>query len=133
MTTVLDASFTVDWLATASHAPLDGMVVEASGGGFQAPVIFWHEVASALRSLVFRNQITRPLRDEMLETLRRLRVELDQPVDIDRVVRVSESYNLSIYDAAYLELAVRRGADLATTDKALVQAGRAAGLKVLTL
>jgi predicted nucleic acid-binding protein len=39
-------------------------------------------------------------------------------------------YNLSPYDAAYLDVAVRHGAPLATFDATLQNAGRAAGIKV---
>lgn len=38
--------------------------------------------------------------------------------------------HLSAYDAAYLDVAVRQGAPLATLDNALQKAGRAAGIKI---
>jgi predicted nucleic acid-binding protein len=41
---------------------------------------------------------------------------------------VARQYGLTIYDAAYLELAMRRGASLATTDGDLAKAARAAGV-----
>lgn len=39
-------------------------------------------------------------------------------------------HRLSVYDAAYLELAVRRSLPLATLDSALARAARAAGVEV---
>jgi predicted nucleic acid-binding protein len=43
-------------------------------------------------------------------------------------VALARQYGLTIYDAAYLELAMRRGASLATTDGALSKAAKAAGV-----
>lgn len=45
---------------------------------------------------------------------------------------LARQYGLTIYDAAYLELAMRRGASLATTDHALAKAAKAAGVAVLS-
>jgi len=130
---VLDASFAVDWLVNDAYAKLDQMMNEASPSGVLAPVFFWHETASALRGLMFRKAVTPAFRDQGLERLRGLDIALDGAADIKAVINVSERYSLTIYDAAYLELAVRRSSDLATTDAALVRAGRNAGLKVFTL
>jgi Predicted nucleic acid-binding protein, contains PIN domain len=44
---------------------------------------------------------------------------------------IADRYNLTIYDAAYLELALRRQLPLATFDKALLAAARAEGIEVL--
>jgi len=41
---------------------------------------------------------------------------------------LARQYRLTVYDAAYLELAMHRGASLATTDQALAQAAKAAGV-----
>ena len=41
---------------------------------------------------------------------------------------LARQYGLTIYDAAYLELAMRRGASLATSDHALAKAAKAAGV-----
>ncbi|MEE8059175.1 MAG: type II toxin-antitoxin system VapC family toxin [Pseudomonadales bacterium] len=41
---------------------------------------------------------------------------------------LSLNYNVSIYDAAYLELALRLGAELASNDDALVKAAKKAGV-----
>lgn len=45
---------------------------------------------------------------------------------------LARQYSLTIYDAAYLELAMRRGATLATTDQALAQAAKSAGVTILS-
>ena len=45
---------------------------------------------------------------------------------------LARQYDLTVYDAAYLELAMRRGATLATDDQALNRAATAAGVPVLS-
>jgi predicted nucleic acid-binding protein len=46
-------------------------------------------------------------------------------------VDLAERHRLTVYDAAYLELATRRALPLATLDKQLADAGRRSGLAVL--
>jgi predicted nucleic acid-binding protein len=48
-----------------------------------------------------------------------------------KTLGLSEAYGLSVYDAAYLELALRRGLPLATLDGLLRAAGAKAGMHVL--
>jgi predicted nucleic acid-binding protein len=47
-------------------------------------------------------------------------------------VALARQYGLTIYDAAYLELAMRRGASLATSDHDLAKAAKAAGVASLS-
>jgi len=49
---------------------------------------------------------------------------------VSSVLPLAREYGLSAYDAAYLDVAVRQGASLATLDGALRQAGRSAGIKI---
>jgi predicted nucleic acid-binding protein len=44
---------------------------------------------------------------------------------------LAREYDLSAYDAAYLELAQRRGLGLATMDRHLIRAARKAGVEVI--
>jgi predicted nucleic acid-binding protein len=45
--------------------------------------------------------------------------------------RLAERYQLTLYDAAYLELAQRRKLPLATLDKDLIRAGKTLGMTLL--
>jgi predicted nucleic acid-binding protein len=44
---------------------------------------------------------------------------------------LAREHGLTVYDAAYLELALRRRAGLATLDRALARAARSAGVHVI--
>ena len=45
---------------------------------------------------------------------------------------LARQYGLTIYDAAYLELAIRIGATLATNDNALEKAALASGVRIFS-
>jgi len=49
---------------------------------------------------------------------------------VSNILPLAREYDLSAYDAAYLDVAVRHRALLATLDAALQKAGRAAGIKI---
>jgi predicted nucleic acid-binding protein len=49
---------------------------------------------------------------------------------VSNVLSLAREYDLSAYGAAYLEVAVRQGAPLATLDSRLEKAGRSAGIKI---
>ena len=49
---------------------------------------------------------------------------------VRNVLPIAREFGLSAYDGAYLELAVRRGAPLATLDARLAKAALAAGVAV---
>jgi predicted nucleic acid-binding protein len=50
---------------------------------------------------------------------------------LGRVSELAAEHNLSVYDAAYLELALRRGLPLASRDAGLNRAAQRCGVKVL--
>jgi predicted nucleic acid-binding protein len=49
---------------------------------------------------------------------------------VSSVLPLAREYGLSAYDAAYLDVAVRKRAPLATLDSTLEKAGRSAGIKI---
>ena len=61
-------------------------------------------------------------------------ITIDQHTDErawDETLRLADQFRLTLYDAAYLELALRRGLPLATLDGDLRKAARAVGLELL--
>jgi predicted nucleic acid-binding protein len=67
-----------------------------------------------------------------LLNLSRLRVRLDRLPEGDAVLRLARTHRLSVYDAAYLELAQREGLPLATLDAGLRRAAAGAGVELLS-
>jgi predicted nucleic acid-binding protein len=98
-----------------------------------APSIWPLEVANAVLMGERRNRIKGAAVLEFALLLRGLRVEIDYSgVDqaLDGILSLARIHSLSAYDAAYLELAIRRGAELATKDKSLRRAAEKSGVSI---
>lgn len=98
------------------------------------PALWFWEVANSAAVATRRARVSHVEAVDQLRELHRLRIELDEDslhhawtVTIDLAAR----YNLTVYDAAYLELALRRQLPLATLDKALAKAARAEGVEMI--
>ena len=133
---VLDASVALCWLfddqATAhTESLLDRLV---GGDTVAAPAIWPFEIANVV-TIAERRRIVNPAQAAaFFQTLGQLSIAVDR-AEIERISNaVSETarrYRLSVYDAAYLELALREALPLATVDAALRNAARAAGVGVV--
>lgn len=91
-------------------------------------------MANAFQQGIRRRRITIAHRDAALETLASLPVAVDPETGIRawaQTLDLSTRFDLTVYDAAYLELAVRRGLPLATLDRELRAAASAAGVTLL--
>ena len=83
---------------------------------------------------VRRSRHDAAFRDATLADLALLPISLDPETDRQAwgaTVRLAEQHKLTVYDAAYLELAQRRGVPLATLDKELRRAAGAEGVMLL--
>jgi predicted nucleic acid-binding protein len=135
MSLVLDASFAVAWLFAGERSRSSRAAVRrvAAEGGL-VPSLWRLEVANALRSAVRRGRCDQSYADRSIARLKRLRLTIDPETDDHawgETRRLALIHNLTLYDAAYLELAIRRRAPLATCDAVLLKAGQGAGLEVL--
>jgi predicted nucleic acid-binding protein len=126
MTLVLDASMTIAWLfdderTEAAHTVLHHVVAE----GAIVPSLWRLEVANVLRNAVRRGRCNEGHVDRSLARLARLAIKRDEETD-DRAWgstrTLARNEELSLYDAAYLELAIRRRMPLATCDRTLLAA-----------
>lgn len=100
----------------------------------QAPTLIVWEVANALWRKVRQGLLSGDERRGMLDAFQGFRVVLDSPTP-DVILALSafaDIHGLSAYDAAYLEMALRLDAPLATLDKPLTEAAKAEGLVVLS-
>ena len=134
---VLDASMTLAWLFPrhdpAEAALADQALDELDYEEFAVPAIWYDEVANALlrgerKGLVTLSQTTAFLGELDLADIES---ETDSPrLRQSVVMALARSHGLTAYDAMYLELALRRGAPLATFDQQLAEAIRKAGGRV---
>ena len=102
----------------------------ASGSIFRVPTIWHYETAHVAAALVLRGQVTRASAMRYLEQVAALPIVTDttsHALAASATFALGVQFGLSVYDAAYLELALRFGGPLATNDRRLRTAAREAG------
>jgi predicted nucleic acid-binding protein len=132
---VLDASLALGWSFSDEPTP-EGALSFDSLGREQAvvPAVWPYEVANALAIAERRGRITRNDATQLASVFVSYAVEVDalSPSHaFTTVLDIARDYSLSSYDAAYLELAIRRALPLATLDEALRAAAADAGVSAL--
>ncbi len=135
MSLVLDCSATLAFLLDDEQNDNSLSVLkQIAGHGAFVPPLWAFEVGNSLTMAMRRKRINAELRDKAMQTLEGFDIQVDQ-ASMDQAWRgtleLADRYRLTIYDAAYLELAQRRALPLATLDEALSEAARQAGLVVL--
>lgn len=132
---VLDASIVI--AALSPDEALSGaqeVIRPYVTGGAYAPALWPFEIANTLHWKVRKGDIEQAAADMVLESAFLISITLDHrsPAEVKRsIVPLSWKHQLTSYDAAYLELALRLKLPIATIDKALVRAARAEGVTVL--
>jgi predicted nucleic acid-binding protein len=135
MSLVLDSSATLAWIY--SDEVTDGIRrlfdTVANTGAF-VPALWRLEVANSLTIAVRRGRVDAEFRRAALDDLALLDITTDNQTDTHawaETLQLADRFRLTLYDAAYLELAHRRGVPLATLDEDLSAAASALGLRVL--
>jgi predicted nucleic acid-binding protein len=134
MSLVLDSSATLAWIypdeTTEAIRSVFDRVVEA---GAIVPSLWHLEVANSLTVAVRRRRIDMAFRDAALADLAVLDIDVDPHTSAAwaACLGLADRFRLTLYDAAYLELAQRRIAALATLDGDLRAAAVTLGVKVL--
>ena len=134
MAFVLDASVTIAWAFEAEANPVSQ---EAWRRCFElyedveAPSLWWFEIRNSLIVNERRQRITPARTAGFLKALASLPLALDRQIEDSALLGLARDQGLTVYDAAYLELAQRKGLALATLDKALAVAARASGVPLV--
>lgn len=136
MSFVLDASMTLAWHFEDEASPEVRRVAHrAFADGVAVPQHWMIEVLSGLLRGERRERASPARAQEFVLFLQDLCPEVDD-LDEERVISVllplARDQRLSLYDAAYLELAGRRGLPLATLDSSLVRAASAVGVELIS-
>lgn len=129
---VLDASVAACWaFRDEDHPNADLALARLRTTEAVVPALWWFEVRNILVVNERRRRITEPETAIFLQALARLPITIDRAPESSEILRLARSHRLSVYDAAYLELAQRNRAELATLDADLMQAARAEGVTVI--
>ena len=130
---VLDSSAALTWVLPGEAVPgSDRLLRQVTAQGAIAPSLWVFEVANVLLMAERRQRVSFAQRQRALGLLDELAIRLD-PASTDLWTDVSAlavRHGLTVYDASYLELAIRTTLPLATLDRQLRQAAVATGVSL---
>ena len=132
MAVVVDASITLAWAFVDEQSPVaDAALARVAADGGVVPAVWPFEGRNALLVGERRGRHDPSATSRFLQQLERMPIIIDRsPLDAT-ILALARQYRLTVYDAAYLELAIRLGAILATSDRELIAAARRAGVALL--
>ena len=130
MSFVMDASISASWCFPDETSPAaDRAFARIAEEKAVVPAHWWFELRNVLLVGERRRLEPRQTR-QFLRLLRDLDIETDRAPDEAVIFDLARTRNLTFYDAAYLELAIRHG-ELASLDGALVDAAVLEGVVVI--
>lgn len=136
MSMVVDNSVTMAWVFTDEATEYTESVLQRlRDDSMMEPAIWALEVSNVLLLGERRRRISQSQSVQFLEVLSELPISVEDSATMSRafaaVIDVGRTYELTSYDASYLELAMRRGLPLATLDGKLRQAAGNAGVALV--
>ncbi|VAW59759.1 Death on curing protein, Doc toxin [hydrothermal vent metagenome] len=134
---VLDNSVSMRWLLESEKKSDQKYAEDVLKSMLDADLLvpnLWHlEVVNVLLGAEKRSEVDAGEIERFISQLENLPIQVDSLTahqSFSRIMALSRIYRLSIYDAAYLELAVRKGLPLATLDKDLRKAAIKANVEI---
>lgn len=137
MSMVLDSSATLAWVyADEVTEPIRRVFDQVIENGAWVPGLWKLEVANILEMGARRGRHNLDFRNATLSDLSLLPINVDAETDRNAwgtTLQLAECHRLTLYDAAYLELALRRNLPLASLDTELRAAAQAERVALLGL
>ncbi len=129
MKLVMDCSFMISMILPGELSP----GIDFSTYQIHVPHIFTVECINAMIMAKKRNRVTQSQYDSAIAELLQSSFNLDTTSSehFHEIAKLALRYNLTPYDASYIELAKRLGAKLATFDKTLICAAQECGVELL--
>ncbi|KEF40920.1 MAG: hypothetical protein ER33_14320 [Cyanobium sp. CACIAM 14] len=132
---VLDVSVACAWcFSNEASANAWGLLQSLTTAAAHVPGLWLWELGNVLIQAERRQRITHAAMRTFLGLLDTLPIEVDPASPATAwhdTLSLARSHQLTTYDAAYLELALRRGLPLASRDRALLAAAAAEGVPLL--
>jgi len=134
-TIVLDASAALSWiLPRQATSAAEALLDRSNALNFEAPDVFEWEIRNVLLRMERRGALPEGDYDEALAIYGDLAVRLSPPVfEIERLAVLARRARFSLFDAAYLALALDRDWALASRDEILLTVAKAAGVECFDL
>ena len=135
MSWIVDCSMAMAWCFEDEATERTELLLDRLEADPAVVPLHWSlEVANVLRSAVRKGRLSEDNAAEKLMVLMSLPLRYDSlthQLAFTSTWQLVRKYGLTSYDAAYLELALRLGAPLATNDDELAAAARHAGVVLL--
>ena len=131
---VLDNTVTMAWCFTGEATEFTETLLRRLSNLTDiaiVPALWLYEVVNVTELAVRKGRISAEKAHAFLESLADLPIAIENPTLPQMFVSVRalvDQYNLTAYDAAYLELAIRHNLPIASSDEALAKAAQAAGV-----
>lgn len=130
---VIDCSVTISWFLPDESGTINSLDRVATYGAI-VPSIWELEIANVLLTACRKNRITKDQFSSILYELNKLNITVETRINqttYREIIELAERYNLTSYDASYLELAKRYRIPLATLDRKLIEACDLSGVKFI--
>ncbi len=128
---VVDASVVLAWALPEAHNTAMLALQRVENDEAVVPGLWWFEVRNGLVVNERRGRITAIETDIFLQRIARLSTRVGGAPDEALTMALARRHRLTVYDAAYLELAIREGLPLASLDTALIRAARAEAVPLI--
>ena len=132
---VLDCSVAISWLlADEEGIPSYSTLEKVEKRGAIVPSIWPLEIGNALIFAQSRKRMTTEERHAAIYALGELPIKIDELTSVHawhETMELAETCSLTLYDASYLELALRMSLPIMTLDKKLIQAAKQKGVVVI--
>ena len=135
---MLDTSFAIAWVIESERTPLamkyfDALSLEQTAA--LVPAIWPDELANVLVTLERSKKIASADVSTWIQTFLRLPIQIEPASlhnSLEEVRALAQSHRLTVYDARYLHLALRKNLPLATYDKQLIAVANNAGVDLVS-
>lgn len=131
---VIDCSIALTWCFEDGASPETDILFErVRDDGAMVPALWHLELANVLWQAEKRRRISADEAATRLSLIAQLPISVDQETTVRawrETLAITRAENLTAYDTAYLELALRRSLPLLTRDSELAEAARRRGVAV---
>lgn len=132
---VLDCSVTMAWcFEDESNAYAEKVLEHLEKEAAYVPPLWFLEVSNVILIGEKSKRLSRFQSNQFLAILSELNIKCEDPLNthiFTSTIELARTYQLTSYDAIYLDLALKRKLPLATLDQSLRKASKKAGLSLL--
>jgi predicted nucleic acid-binding protein len=125
MSLIIDASVVIAWAFKEQHPTAERALARIQTDEAIVPALWWYELRNVLVLGERQKRVTERETARFLRNISRLTITIDSSPNEAQVLTLARRHRLTVYDAAYLELAGREALPLATLDEELAAAARA--------